>query len=153
ERRLVGGGREVYAKSNDATTGIRRVFLTQVFDAAGNGVTLEYDDKFRLTTITDAAKRVTNFSYDLAAQPLLVTAITDPFGRSAKLDYDDKARLAQITDVIGLTSKFSYDAANLVNEMTTPYGTTKFAYGQTGTTRFVEATDPLGYTERVEFRH
>ncbi|MDQ2777028.1 MAG: hypothetical protein M3Y57_19215 [Acidobacteriota bacterium] len=36
--------------------------------------------------------------------------------------------------------------------MTTPYGTTQFAYGSTnGNERFLNATDPLARTERVEF--
>ncbi len=129
------------------------MFLTQIIDPAGNAVTLAYDSQMRLTTITDALKRVTKFSYELTARPLLVTSVTDPFGRSAKIAYDASGRLTQITDVIGLTSQFSYDVSNLVNAMTTPYGTTKFVYGQTGTTRFLEVIDPLGYRERVEFRH
>lgn len=38
--------------------------------------------------------------------------------------------------------------------MTTPYGTTRFAYGEgPGVTRWLEITDPLGEKERIEFRH
>src|SRR6516165_12337595 len=36
--------------------------------------------------------------------------------------------------------------------MTTPYGVTGFAYGENGTTRWLEVTDPLGNKERTEFR-
>jgi YD repeat-containing protein len=32
-----------------------------------------------------------------------------------------------------------------------PYGTTHFTYGNNGNSRFLTATDPLGYTERLEF--
>src|SRR5207249_1680094 len=99
------------------------------------------------------AGRATAFFYNLSSRPLLVTRITDPFNRSALLDYDSNGRLIRITDVLGLTSQFTYDSSGLINAMTTPYGATRFAYGQTGTTRFAEATDPLGYTERIEFRH
>jgi RHS repeat-associated protein len=152
ERRMADGGREVYAQSDGAATFPRKVFLTQIFDAAGNAITLIYESQNRLASIQDALGRATMLSYELASQPLLVTRITDPFGRSAKLDYDAKGRLVQITDVAGLTSQFTYDASSLINSMTTPYGTTKFAYGETGTYRWLEATDPLGYTERVEFQ-
>ena len=153
QRNLADGSREIYSQSNGAVTYPRRVFLTQVIDSFGNTVTLSYDNQMRLMTLTDATGRVTTFSYSLASNPLLVTKITDPFGRSAALAYDGSGRLIQITDVIGLTSQFTYDASSLINSMTTPYGTTNFVYGQSGTTRFLNATDPLGNTERVEFQH
>jgi YD repeat-containing protein len=104
--------------------------------------------------LTDATGRSTTFSYGLSNQPLLVTQITDPFGRSATLTYDTMGRLSSITDVLGLTSSFTYDASSLINAMTTPYGTTSFAYGDArGNLRFLQATDPLGHPERLEFRH
>jgi YD repeat-containing protein len=58
--------------------------------------------------------------------------------------------LSAITDVLGLTSTFSYDASSLVNAMTTPYGTTQFSYGATANSRFLQITDPLGFSEREE---
>ena len=36
--------------------------------------------------------------------------------------------------------------------MTTPYGTTTFSFGGTGDQRFIQTTDPLGHTERLEYR-
>jgi RHS repeat-associated protein len=157
QRAFPDGSLEVYSESNGATTFPRRVFLTQKIDPAGNAVTLNYDAQLRLMSITDATGRDTTFSYGLANQPLLVTQITDPFGRGAQLAYDASARLIQITDVLGLKSRFTYDASSLVNSLTTPYGTTQFAYGQAtlpygqGPFQWLTATDPLGYTERVEF--
>jgi RHS repeat-associated protein len=109
-------------------------------------------------SLTDAVGRQTTFSYELAAQPLLITKITDPFGRTATVTYDlsgTTPRLSSITDVIGITSSFSYDSnsPSLVNQLTTPYGTTIFAYTAPGTIapRYVQVTDPAGYHERVEF--
>jgi RHS repeat-associated protein len=158
ERQLADGSTEVYARSDGATTFPRRIFLTQIIDSAGNAVALTYDvNRLRLTSLTDGTGRSTTFSYGLSSQPLLVTAITDPFGRSATLTYDG-GRLSTITDVLPLTSSFHYDAAGLVDSMKTPYGTTSFAYGDTATAdqrfvqRFVQATDPLGHTERLEYR-
>ena len=154
ELRMTDGSRQVFSRSDGATVFPRRMFLTQVIDPAGNALTFNYDEQLRLQSLTDATGRDTIFSYELAANPLLVTSITDPFGRRAALTYDESGRLASITDVIGITSSFKYDAGGLINEMTTPYGTHRFAYGQGATnSRFLEMTDPMGFTERLEFRH
>jgi RHS repeat-associated protein len=152
ERRLADGGREIYSQSNGATTSPRRVFLTQIIDAQGNTVTLKYDNQLRLTSVVDAMGRATTFTYGNSSKPLLVTLITDPFHRTATIDYDANGRLVRITDAIGMVSQFTYNASGLITAMTTPYGTSKFVSGESGTTRFLEATDALGYTERVEFR-
>ena len=149
ERRLADGGREVYAQPDGAALFPRKVFLTQIFDAAGNVVNLIYDRQLRLASIQDSSGRATTVSYELAGQPLLVTRITDPFGRSAKLDYDVKGRLSQFTDVDGLTSQFTYDASSLINSMTTPYGTTKFAFGETGVYRWTGR--PFRFNRLINF--
>ncbi|MFD1985439.1 RHS repeat-associated core domain-containing protein [Mesorhizobium newzealandense] len=153
-RQLRDGSTEIYAQSDGATAYPRRIFLSQVLDPQGNALTLTYDGQQRLVSLTDAVGRLTTFTYGLAGFPLLVTKITDPFGRNATLTYDGSGRLSSIADIIGLTSSFTYDANSLVNSMTTPYGTTSFAYTAPGTSappRFVEVTDPLGYHEREEW--
>jgi YD repeat-containing protein len=152
ERHLPDGSREVYGRSNGATSTPRRVFLTQLIDPAGNALTLDYDGQLRLTTITDATGRQTTFRYDNSAWSLAVTQITDPFGRSARLDYDALGRLDRITDVMGLESSLGYNAAGLIDRLTTPYGTTTFSFGESGDARWLQATDPLGQTERLEYR-
>ncbi|HSB97888.1 MAG TPA: RHS repeat-associated core domain-containing protein, partial [Spongiibacteraceae bacterium] len=152
-RTLSDGTVEIYAQPDGATSYPRRTFLTQITDPTGNAVTLAYDVQRRLTSITDALGQVTTFSYGITAKPLLITAITDPFGRSAQIAYDASGRLQQITDVVSLVSQFTYDGSGLVNSMTTPYGTSNFAYAGTGNSRWLEITDPLGFTERAEFRH
>jgi RHS repeat-associated protein len=150
-RSLSDGTVEVYSESNGGTGTSRLVFLTQITDPAGNAVKLTYDAQLRLTSVVDATSRATKFTYGLGSSPLLVTKITDPFGRSAQLAYDSSGRLSQITDVLGLTSKFTYDASSLVDSLTTPYGTTTFSYGDNGNSRYLQATDPLGNTERLEY--
>lgn len=57
------------------------------------------------------------------------------------------------TDSIGMRSSFSYNSGTFINAMTTPYGTTSFVTGQNGVQRWLEATDPQGNKERVEFNH
>lgn len=148
------GSKLIYGQSDGATSGVRRVFLTAVVDPQGNSLMLAYDGQLRLTTITDAAGRVTTLGYGMATSPLLVTTITDPFGRFATLAYDASGRLASITDTVGIVSSFGYDASGLVNTLTTPYGTSSFTYGSgSNNSRFLEMTDPLGATERLEFLH
>ncbi len=145
------GSVNTYAVSNGATTYPRIIFLSQMADRYGNTLGFTYDSQFRLTAIKDATARSTTFSYTNTAFPLQVTKITDPFKRAATLTYDSTGRLIQITDVLGLVSKYTYDANSLVNALTTPYGTTNFSYGQNGNSLYLQATDPLGYTERVEY--
>jgi RHS repeat-associated protein len=63
--------------------------------------------------------------------------------------------LARITDVLGMTSEFGYGAGQFLNTLTTPYGTTTFTSGTVSGggngSFFVQATDPEGQRERVEF--
>ena len=154
ELRLPDGSKQVYATPDGSATYPRRMFLTQLIDPIGNGLTLNYDSQLRLSSITDATGRNTTFAYGLPANPLLVTQISDPFGRHADLTYDGMGRLASISDVIGMVSSFAYDASGLINSMTTPYGTSNFVYGDlVNNGRYLEITDPLGHTERLEFAH
>jgi YD repeat-containing protein len=90
---------------------------------------------------------------ELGTDPLKITRITDPFGRAAQFTYTAAGQLASITDVVGLTSSFVYGASDFIASMTTPYGTTTFRHDlgtDPANARFVEATDPLGETERLE---
>ncbi|MGO9204457.1 MAG: RHS repeat-associated core domain-containing protein [Limisphaerales bacterium] len=152
EMTLPDGSKLVFGQSDGSVGTSRKVFLTQMFDPAGNAVTLTYDGNLRLVALTDAIGQVTTVSYTNAADIYKITSVTDPFGRSANFDYDASNRLARITDVIGLTSQFSYDSgSDFVNALVTPYGTTGFATSQGGDSTFLETTYPDGSRERVEF--
>jgi RHS repeat-associated protein len=153
ERRLSDGSKEIYKQSDNATFYPRRVFLVQKMDRTGNAVMLNYDAQMRLTSVTDALGQQTIFAYENLANNLLITKVTDPFGRTAQIAYDSNGRLTRITDAIGMTSQFSYDASTFIQAMTTPYGTTQFSYGESGTTRWLNVTDPQGNTERTEYNH
>jgi len=128
--------------------------MTQFVDPAGNAVTVDYDASLRVISLTDALGQVTTISYELPTDPLKITKVTEPFatGRYASFGYNANGQLVSITDEIGIESTFMYsDGADFITSMTTPYGTTNFATGQSGS-RWVEMTDPLGGKERVEYR-
>ena len=152
ERMTSGGRKEIYEESNGIAGPGRKVFLTKIIDPQGNELTLHYDSLMRITAVTDAIGQVSTLSYGIANKPYLITKITDPFGRSARFDYNAQGRLAKITDVIGIESVFTYGPGDFIDSLTTPYGTTQFAFGEQATQRWLEATDPYGGKERIEFR-
>ena len=154
ERRLPSGAVEVYAQPDGATSP-RRVFLTQSIDPQGQTATYTYDASLRLLAVTDAIGQVTTLEYGHSSDPLKVTKVTDPFGRSARLEYDAAGRLIKITDVIGMASHFEYGSNNFIQALVTPYGKTTFSWSANpwGPFRWVEAQDPLGGRERVEYGH
>jgi RHS repeat-associated protein len=153
ERRRADGGKDIYSHGDGQKAWPRRVFLTQTVDEAGNTLTYSWDKQNRLTQITDATGRKTTLQYT-HADPLKITGITDPRGRKAKVEYDASGRLLSITDALGLTSRVGYrGASEFVEQLTTPYGTSRFNFGENGTTRWVELTNAAGETERIESRH
>jgi RHS repeat-associated protein len=156
ERRLPDGTVEVYAQPDNGSASRKRVFLTQIVDPQGQALTFTWDASFRLVAVTDAIGQVTTLSYDLATDPLKLTKVTDPFGRFAVLTYTAAGQLASITDVVGITSSFTYETGDFIAMMTTPYGQTVFRHEDNWiyaayNDRMVEATDPLGGTEHMEF--
>jgi len=152
ELRWPDGSIDVYTQAEGRTIYPRKVFLTERRDPQGNAVTLSYDNDLRITRITDALGQVTTLAYQKADDPYKITQVTDPFGRSAQFQYAGN-QLTSITDVIGLQSQFTYGGNQVINALTTPYGTTTFVAGEDGQYRWLEATDPLGDKERLEYRH
>lgn len=153
------GRMETFAKPDRTTVGARRVFMTQASDKEGNGVQLSYDATLRLAAITDAVGQITVLSYENAASPFKITKVTDPFGRTALFEYGSNGFLSKITDAVGLSTSFTYGPttesplapADFINSMTTPYGTTKFfTDNSTGSDRWIESEDPMGYRDRLE---
>jgi len=124
------------------------LFLTKRIDPQGNAVSLTYDNLGRLVSLTDAIGQVTSLSYESFIDATWVTKVTDPFGRTATFQYDGNGQLSQITDMAGMSSQFIYDGT-FINSMTTPYGTTHFASGETPI-RWLEITDSIGRKERAE---
>ena len=155
ERRMRDGSVEVFTLPDRAASlASRRIFLTEAIDPQGHTIEYTYDSSFRLIAITDAIGQVTELEYENVSDPDLLTKVTDPFGRSATLGYDADGRLNSITDVAGMTSTFSYGSSDFIVAMTTPYGTTTFRqdFDPLAVNFLIEATDPVGGRERLEFR-
>jgi RHS repeat-associated protein len=153
EKRFPDGSKQLFGPVTNGVSGSGRlVFLTQMTDPPGNSVAIGYDSSLRITSLTDALGQMTTLSYELAGDPLKVTKVTDPFGRFATLQYTN-GQLTSIIDEIGIQSQFSYQpGSDTISSLTTPYGTTTFSFGENGTNRWIEMTDPLGGKERVEYR-
>lgn len=150
EKRFPNGSKEIFTRSNRGKP--RRVFLTSVVDPAGNATTLDYDEILRITAITDSLGQSTTFGY---TERWKIETVMDPFGRTAHFKYNgDNGQLSKITDPIGIESLFEYEeGTDFIKKMTTPYGPTTFVRGGNGTSiRWLEATDPEGGKERVEYR-
>ena len=156
EKRFPDGSKQVFILSDGSFSFPRKIFMTQWVDPAGNAVTIGYDGSFRVTTLTDALGRVTTIAYELPGDPLKITKVTEPFstGRYASFAYNGNGQLSSITDEIGIQSIFTYatDGTNFITSLQTPYGTSTFASGQSGSNKWIEMTDPLGGKERVEYR-
>jgi YD repeat-containing protein len=152
QRRLPDGSLEEFAQPEGSLVYPRKVFLTRLVDAAGNAVQFTYDASLRLVAVTDAIGQVTTLDYGLAEDALKVTRVTDPFGRYAQFEYT-AGRLVKIRDVMGIESQFEYAADDFIRSLITPYGKTSFRMNAEGRDRWIEATDPLGGTERVDYRN
>lgn len=158
ERRLPDGTVEVYGQSDGAPAGSRRIFLTQVIDPQGQTLALTWDAQSRLVAVVDAIGQVSTIEYGDSTNVMRVSRITDPFGRQCSLAYNAAGDLESITDAMGLTSRFAYGDNDFVTTLTTPYGPTTFRSEQPAlnsgyTMRFIEATDPIGGTEHLEFQY
>lgn len=159
ERLMPDGSKQVYGMAIGTSAG-RKIFMSRVVDAQGNAIELGYDTSsaspVRLTQVTYPDGATFSLFYENSSRPNYVTKVSDSFGRQVVFSYSESGeavRLTQVTDVIGIQSGFTYDAAGKMLSMTTPYGTTSFNYDDAtvGGKRWVQATDPYGDSERVEF--
>jgi len=90
---------------------------TAFLDRNGNQITLTYDASNRLTTVTDAASRVLQFTYD----PVFVqqvTKIQDATGTIATYAYDSGSHLTSATYADSSVVNYSYDSSGLLLSVT-----------------------------------
>ncbi|MBK6686378.1 MAG: hypothetical protein IPG45_18055 [Deltaproteobacteria bacterium] len=161
-KKVYPDGREEYYEQYIGTTGTqRKVFLSRVVDPQGKQISVVYDGAYpsRIHQLIDAAGLSTNFTYSYPGQPYLVTSIADPFSRVSTFAYSNVGgalRLQSIQDPVGIVSSFGYNSAGEMTSMTTPYGTSTFTLspldlGTATLIRYIEAKDPQGDRERIEY--
>lgn len=113
-------------------------------DEGNHGQTLAYvyDDNGNVTSIADAAGRVTRYVYD--AQDRL-TRITAPDTGVTVFAYNAEGRLASVRDPRGLTTTYAYNGLGQPTSQTSPdRGTTTFTYDSAG--RLAQETRANGLT-------
>lgn len=142
-------GKEGY---NGTNVHLNRWFLTKRVDPQGNAMLIEYDTAGRVSIVESAIGAELRYYY--AGTSYNIQTITDHRGtdRTVTFSYDGTDRLQSITDVVGIVSTFGYNSS-LLTTLTTPYGPSSFAYAEWGTStgygRYVEATDPRNWKERI----
>ena len=166
ERRLPDGSKEIFGLPEPEATRNgreRRVFLTEIVDPAGNSLKLAYDSLMRITAVTDAIGQVTRVSYNLPSDLLKITRVTDPFGRSASFGYDaegpagENHRHRQPRLRVQLRRGFHQPHEDAIRHNHVPDWPIerpgRIPQGDPDeASRWLEATDPLGDTERIELR-
>jgi RHS repeat-associated protein len=102
--------------------------VTYSYDAAGNRTTMtdglgvtstNYDDLYRVITVTDALTGTVGYSYDLVGNR---TRLTYPDGKVVTNTYDLDNRLLQVEDWDGGITGYDYDAAGRLITTTLPNG-------------------------------
>ncbi len=119
---------------------------TLAVDALGAQVSLGYDTgvglPHRLLAAANPAGRVTQYSYDSAANLL---SLTYPDGGRATLAYDTHGRVTQVTNARGQTVAFAYTAKDLLQQKTLPGGV-QITYTYDAHRNLLSATGPMGAT-------
>ncbi|MEW6157602.1 MAG: cysteine peptidase family C39 domain-containing protein, partial [Verrucomicrobiota bacterium] len=155
---LPDGSKKVYGQPDGTVGAGRKVFLTQVIDPTGYALNLAYTTNSRLVYVIDPQLQRTNltFAYASGSNPgediYLIRRVTDYYGRYADFTFSTlDTQLSSITDIGGLRSDLSYGVGSFIQKLTTPYGDTKFFYGEEGRVRWLETLDAEGGRTRVEF--
>ena len=103
--------------------------IVEIIDGTGT-TTRVYDQLDRLIEVTNGAKEVVKYKYDLGNQQ---TELTYPNGETIKRVFDKAGRLEKITDWLGKETAFAYNRDSRVKAMTFPATTTnvdEYAYNR-----------------------
>ena len=110
-------------------------------DVLGHHTTFAHDSAGRLTSLTDSANNVAQYSYfggDLATK-------TDPLGHVTSEFRDPVGRLTAVADALGQTTRFQFDVLNRVQQVTDPQGNvSSYTYDANGNS--LSLTDANGHT-------
>jgi RHS repeat-associated protein len=134
------GSMDTYTNANDLV--YSGFLLSQQMDPHGRSTTYVYEPSglALVDYVVDCDGRTNTFFYGMnpvTGVNSLLTKMTDPYGRSVTFTYyptGEGNSISNITDPQGITTTFTYldPYDEVLTNMTTPYGTTRFAFGHTG---------------------
>ncbi|MFI9100010.1 DUF6531 domain-containing protein [Streptomyces fildesensis] len=119
--------------------------LTEVVDAAGRSLHLEYDSGHRITRWTDRNDSWYRFEYDEADRCVRGEG-ADGF-LDCTIAYDPRTRTTSYTDSLGRTTVYRYNERLQLTSTTDPLGRTTYSEWDLHN-RLLASTDPLGRTNR-----
>ena len=114
--------------------------ISRLTDARGHVTQYVYDERDRLTLITDANNQTTQFTYDGAGN--LVTVV-DALNRTTQHRYDQRNRRIETIDPAGYSTQFEYDLDNNLTAVVDAVGN-RTAYTYDARNRMTSTTDALG---------
>jgi RHS repeat-associated protein len=85
----------------------------------GGTVTIAYDNRSRVTSVTDVFGQVVSYAYDASSNR---TQLSLNAATSGTYQYDAINRLTTLTDAASLNTTFSYDVTNKLTSRTLPNG-------------------------------
>ena len=119
------------------------VNLLQVEDTLGQLTTINYDSNNNITSTVDSANFLTQYYYENANFPTLLTRSIDALGAETSYTYDEDGNLISITDPLENTTTYDYDeygqrtsVTNALNQITS------YSYDTLG--RLIDLTTPDG---------
>lgn len=112
--------------------------LTQIKDAVGHTITLEYTNKLLTRASATFHKGSITYAYDSKKR---LTKRTDAMGNTTVYDYDRENHLDEIIDANGHKTNISYNASGMVSRMKTEVSDKSIRYDGDKTV-FIDYTEP-----------
>jgi RHS repeat-associated protein len=122
--------------------------LTAAANATGT-VTIAYDNRSRMSSVTDVFGQVVSYAYDANSNR---TQLSLNGGTSATYQYDVIDRLTQLTDNASLNTTFAYDATNKLTSRSLPNGVAT-SYQYDGLDRLTRLTHAKGANTLTDFQY
>jgi len=117
-----------------------RTITARVDATQSTTMSLTYDSRGKLATITDGRGKVTTRSYTAAGD---LASVTDPLGKVTTYAYDSMGRVLTVTDPLSNVTQATYDARGRLNRITDPVGGVKIRSYDAGG-RLTKSTNELG---------
>lgn len=113
----------------------------RITDAASRVTEFTYEPNFHLlATIKDPLGRITSFTYDSTGN---LIKVTDPDGNAAAFTYNGQGQVLTAKDPLGQVANYTYDANHDLKQVADPLGNkTQFAYDNLS--RLTKVTDAKG---------